>query len=88
MARTSHLPHFERAMQYTYGLCFMSQNEQKPKKGGVDTNMGNFVSFDTEIVDEDVPADGKDLGRGERLVMKYENGQHLLERAESEYEGW
>jgi protein kinase C substrate 80K-H len=39
-------------------------------------NMRNFVSFDTEIVDDDVPADGKGLEQGERLVMKYENGQH------------
>jgi protein kinase C substrate 80K-H len=38
--------------------------------------MGNFVSFDTEIVDGDVSADGKGLGKGERLVMKYENGQY------------
>jgi hypothetical protein len=32
--------------------------------------MGNFVSFDIEIVDDDVPAGGKGLGKGERLVMK------------------
>jgi protein kinase C substrate 80K-H len=38
--------------------------------------MGNFVSFDTEIVDDDVPTDGKGLVKGERLVMKYENGQY------------
>lgn len=38
--------------------------------------MGDFVSFDTEIVDDDVPADGKGLGKGERLIMKYENGQY------------
>ena len=37
--------------------------------------MGNFVSFDTEIVDNDVPVDGKGLGKGERLVVKYENRQ-------------
>jgi protein kinase C substrate 80K-H len=38
--------------------------------------VGDFVSFDTEIVDDDVPADGKGLGKGERLIMKYENGQY------------
>jgi len=37
--------------------------------------MGNFVPFDTEIVDDDVPTDGKGLVKSERLVMKYENGQ-------------
>jgi protein kinase C substrate 80K-H len=54
----------------------MSQTKQKLKKGGADTNMGNFVSFDTEIVDDDVPADGKGLGKSEKPVMKYENEQH------------
>jgi len=38
--------------------------------------MGNFVSFGTDIVNGDVSADGKGLGKGERLVMKYENGQY------------
>jgi protein kinase C substrate 80K-H len=42
----------------------MSQTKQKPKKGGAATNMGNFVSFDTEIVDGDVPTDGKRSGQG------------------------
>jgi protein kinase C substrate 80K-H len=34
------------------------------------------VRFDTLEVDEEIAADGKGLGKGERLVMKYENGQH------------
>jgi protein kinase C substrate 80K-H len=62
--------------EYTYELCFMGKTKQKPKKGGADTTMGNFVGFDVEFVDEEVPADGKGLGRGERVVMRYENGQH------------
>jgi protein kinase C substrate 80K-H len=66
----------KESREYTYELCFMSQTKQKPKKAGADTNMSNFVSFDTEIVDDDVPTDGKGLGKGERLVMKYENGQY------------
>ena len=53
----------------------MSQTKQKPKEGGTNTKMGNFVSFDTEIVDNDVPVDGKGLGKGERPVVKYENRQ-------------
>lgn len=64
------------AGEYTYEVCFMGSTKQKPKKGGADTNMGNFVGFDTESVDEDVSPDGRGLGKGERLVMKYENGQH------------
>lgn len=62
--------------EYTYELCFMGKTAQKPKKGGSHTNMGNFVGFDIEEVDETVTADGKGLGKGQRLVMKYENGQH------------
>ncbi|KAJ9502261.1 hypothetical protein LTR99_001110 [Exophiala xenobiotica] len=62
--------------EYEYELCFMGQTKQKSKKGGGHTGMGNFVGFDTESVDESVGPDGKGLGTGERLVMKYENGQH------------
>lgn len=62
--------------EYIYSHCFMDKTTQKPKKGGGETKMGNFVGFDTEYVDDDLPADGKGLGRGERVVMKYENGQH------------
>lgn len=62
--------------EYTYEVCFLGKTKQKPKKGGADTTMGNFVGFDVEQVDEDVRADGRGLGRGERVVMKYENGQH------------
>ncbi|OAL35163.1 hypothetical protein AYO20_05640 [Fonsecaea nubica] len=62
--------------EYEYELCFMGSTKQKPKKGGAHTGMGNFVGFDTEYVDEPPTTDGKGLGTGERLVMKYENGQH------------
>lgn len=62
--------------EYEYELCFLAQTKQKSKKGGSHTNMGNFVGFDTEFVDEGaVPSDGKGLGTGERLILKYENGQ-------------
>lgn len=62
--------------EYTYELCWLEQTKQKPKKRGGDTGMGHFVRFDTVTVDEDVPADGKGLGSGERLALRYENGQH------------
>lgn len=62
--------------EYEYELCFLGQTKQKSKKGGSHTNMGNFVGWDTEFVDEGViPADGRGLGTGERLILKYENGQ-------------
>ena len=62
--------------EYTYEMCFLGQTKQKPKKGGGHTNMGNFVGFDIEYVDEDLPVDGKGLGKGDRIVLKFENGQH------------
>jgi protein kinase C substrate 80K-H len=61
--------------EYEYELCFMGQTKQKSRKGGSHTGMGGFTGFETEFVDEALPADGKGLGTGERLVMKYENGQ-------------
>ncbi|KAF2863764.1 protein kinase-like protein C substrate [Piedraia hortae CBS 480.64] len=62
--------------EYTYELCFMEHTTQKPKKGGGHVNMGNYVRLETVTVDEDLPADGKGLGSGERIAMKFENGQH------------
>jgi protein kinase C substrate 80K-H len=62
--------------EYTYELCWMKNTSQKSKKGGGNTGMGNFVRFDKMVVDEEVGADGKGLGKGERLVLKYENGQN------------
>jgi protein kinase C substrate 80K-H len=62
--------------EYTYEVCFLARTQQKPKKGGGHTNMGNFVGFDIEFVDEDIPVDGRGLGRGDRIVLKYEGGQH------------
>lgn len=38
--------------------------------------MGNFVHITSVTVDEALPADGKGLGSGERIALKYENGQH------------
>lgn len=62
--------------EYEYELCFMERTTQKPKKGGGHTNMGNFVRMETVVVDDELPANGKGLGSGERLVMKHEGGQH------------
>lgn len=62
--------------EYTYELCWLGQTKQKSKKGGGDTGMGNFVSMDKIMVDDDVTADGKGLGSGERVALRYENGQH------------
>ncbi|KAF1837090.1 glucosidase 2 subunit beta precursor [Decorospora gaudefroyi] len=62
--------------EYTYEHCFLSKTTQKPKKGGGHTGMGNFARIESVTVDEELPADGKGLGSGERIALKYENGQH------------
>ena len=38
--------------------------------------MGHFTRFDTVTVDDELPPDGKGLGSGERIALRYENGQH------------
>ena len=62
--------------EYTYELCWLDKTKQKSKKGGSQTTMGNFVSIDKIMVDDEVPPDGKGLGSGERVALRYENGQH------------
>jgi protein kinase C substrate 80K-H len=62
--------------EYTYELCWLTKTTQKSKKGGGQTGLGDFVRFETVVVDEEVGADGKGLGSGERIALKYENGQH------------
>ena len=62
--------------EYTYELCWMDRVTQKPKKGGMQHGMGNYARFESVVVDEDTDAQGKGLGKGERMVMKFENGSH------------
>ncbi len=62
--------------EYEYELCWMDGTKQKSKKGGSTTGMGTFTRFDRIEVDEEVGADGKGVGKGERIVMMFENGQH------------
>jgi Chromosome segregation ATPases len=62
--------------EYEYELCWMDRATQKSKKGHGNTNMGNFVRIDKDIADDEERIDGKGLGKGERMVLRYENGQH------------
>jgi protein kinase C substrate 80K-H len=61
--------------EYDYELCWLERTTQKSRKGHGNTNMGNFVRIDKELADEEERADGKSLGKGERMVLRYENGQ-------------
>jgi protein kinase C substrate 80K-H len=62
--------------EYEYELCWLSSTTQKSKKGSGNTGLGHFTRFDKTVVDEELPADGRGLGTGERWVMHFENGQH------------
>ncbi|KAI0203611.1 glucosidase II beta subunit-like protein-domain-containing protein [Astrocystis sublimbata] len=64
------------AGEYEYELCWMTQTNQKSKKGGSRTNMGNFQKISFQDSDEDARHDGKGLGRGKRMVLEYTHGQH------------
>ena len=61
--------------EYTYEMCWMARTTQMPKNNGANTGMGTFTGIEWVTVDEEVPADGKGLGSGMRLALKYENGQ-------------
>ncbi|KAK0707620.1 glucosidase II beta subunit-like protein-domain-containing protein [Lasiosphaeris hirsuta] len=61
--------------EYEYELCWIDRTTQKSKKGHGNTSMGNFVKIDTELADEEERADGKGLGKGRRMVLRYDNGQ-------------
>ncbi|KAJ4862088.1 glucosidase II beta subunit-like domain-containing protein [Trichoderma breve] len=63
------------AGEYTYELCWLDKTLQKSKKGHASTNMGNYARIDIAIADEEDRVDGKSLGSGPRMVMRYENGQ-------------
>lgn len=62
--------------EYIYELCWLEKTAQKSKKGGGNTGMGNYVRIDKMEVDDEISPDGKGLGKGERIALHYENGQH------------
>lgn len=63
------------AGEYEYELCYMDKTMQKSKKGHGHTNMGNFARIEHHVADDEERLDGKSLGRGPRIVLKYEDGQ-------------
>ncbi|UKZ76200.1 hypothetical protein TrVFT333_003897 [Trichoderma virens FT-333] len=63
------------AGEYTYELCWLDKTLQKSKKGHAHSNMGNYERTEIAIADEEERVDGRSLGSGPRMVMRYENGQ-------------
>lgn len=63
------------AGEYTYELCWLGKTSQRSKKGHGQTTMGNFDRIDWETADDEDRLDGRSLGSGRRMVMRYENGQ-------------
>jgi protein kinase C substrate 80K-H len=63
------------AGEYTYELCWVDKTTQKSKKGHGNVGMGNFVRIDREMADDEERVDGRSLGSGVRLVLRYEDGQ-------------
>lgn len=63
------------AGEYTYELSWLDKTLQKSKKGHGNTIMGNFKRIDYETADDEERLDGKSLGRGTRMVLRYEDGQ-------------
>lgn len=62
--------------EYIYEFCWLDRTKQKSKKGGGETGMGTFNRIDSVTVDDEVGADGKGVGSGVRVALRYENGQH------------
>lgn len=61
--------------EYTYELKWLENTAQKSKKGHGTTNMGNFEKIEWETADDEERLDGKSLGKGKRMVMRYTSGQ-------------
>ncbi|KAM0332418.1 hypothetical protein ACHAQA_002698 [Verticillium albo-atrum] len=61
--------------EYEYELCWMGKTSQKSKNGHGYTGMGSFEGIEHRMADEEVRLDGKSLGKGLRMVLKYDNGQ-------------
>ncbi|RYC84715.1 hypothetical protein BFJ63_vAg12381 [Fusarium oxysporum f. sp. narcissi] len=76
------------AGEYTYEQCWLGSTKQKSKKGHGQSNMGNFKRIDREMADEEDRIDGKSLGRGERMVLRYEDGQQCWNGPQRRTDVW
>ncbi|KAM5346186.1 hypothetical protein ACJ41O_009191 [Fusarium nematophilum] len=63
------------AGEYTYEHCWLEKTMQKSKKGHGHSIMGHFKRIERDVADDEDRLDGKSLGKGERIVLRYEDGQ-------------
>lgn len=64
------------AGEYEYEFCWLGESKQKSKKGHASTGLGKYERFEIEMADDAERLDGKSLGTGPRMVLKYDNGQN------------
>lgn len=76
------------AGEYEYELCWWEGATQKNRKGHGSTNMGNFAGLDYEEADSEDRADGRSLGKGRRMVLRYENGQSCWNGPQRKTDVW
>ncbi|XEV04513.1 hypothetical protein FSHL1_009800 [Fusarium sambucinum] len=76
------------AGEYTYEQCWLDRTKQNSKKGHGSSNMGNFKRIDREMADEEERIDGKSLGKGERIVLRYEDGQQCWNGPQRRTDVW
>ncbi|KAI6776024.1 hypothetical protein HG530_002782 [Fusarium avenaceum] len=76
------------AGEYTYEQCWLDRTKQKSKKGHGQSNMGNFKRIDREMADDEERIDGKSLGKGERMVLRYEDGQQCWNGPQRRTDVW
>ncbi|KAI7771219.1 hypothetical protein LZL87_013470 [Fusarium oxysporum] len=76
------------AGEYTNEQCWLGSTKQKSKKRHGQSNMGNFKRIAREMADEEDRIDGKSLGRGERMLLKYEDGQQCWNGPQRRTDVW
>ena len=76
------------AGEYEYEMCWLDKTMQKSKKGHGSTNMGNFAKLEWRTADDEERLDGKSLGKGERMVLRYDSGQQCWNGPQRSTEVW
>ena len=76
------------AGEYEYEMCWWEATTQKSRKGHGNTGMGNFAGLEYEEADSEERADGRSLGKGRRMVLRYESGQSCWNGPQRKTDVW